>query len=121
MYSAVGFGAISSSRIVAKILEAYRKDNEDEQIEQKIEELITEKNNKSRTSNNGIIVKGIDNCLVRFSKCCNPVPGDEIIGFITRGRGVSIHRKDCINVNDLISQEDRIIDVFWSNTRSISI
>ena len=115
MYSAVGFGAISSSRIVAKILEAYRKDNEDEQIEQKIEELVTEKNNKSRTSNNGIIVKGIDNCLVRFSKCCNPVPGDEIIGFITRGRGVSIHRKDCINVNDLVSQEDRIIDVFWSN------
>ena len=114
MYSAVGFGAISSSRIVAKILEAYRKDNEDEQIEKKIEELVTEKNTKARASSNGIIVKGIDNCLVRFSKCCNPVPGDEIIGFITRGRGVSIHRKDCINVKDLLSQEDRIIDVFWS-------
>ncbi len=114
MYSAVGFGAISSSRIVAKILEAYRKDNEDEQIEQKIEELVTEKAVKPRSSNNGIIVKGIENCLVRFSKCCNPVPGDEIIGFITRGRGVSIHRKDCINVKDLLSQEDRIIDVYWS-------
>jgi len=114
MYSAVGFGAISSSRIVAKILEAYRKDNEDEQIEKKIEELVTEKSVKARSSNNGIIVKGIENCLVRFSKCCNPVPGDEIIGFITRGRGVSIHRKDCINVNDLITQEDRIIDVYWS-------
>ena len=114
MYSAVGFGAISSSRIVAKILEAYKKDNEDEQIEKKIEELVTEKVTKASSSSNGIIVKGIDNCLVRFSKCCNPVPGDEIIGFITRGRGVSIHRKDCINVKDLLSQEDRIIDVFWS-------
>ena len=61
----------------------------------------------------GIVVKGIDNCLVRLSKCCNPVPEDEIIGFITRGRGVSVHRKDCVNVNDLISQEDRMIDVFW--------
>ena len=114
MYSAVGFGAISSSRIVAKILEAYKKDNEDEQIEKKIEELVTEKVTKASSSSNGVIVKGIDNCLVRFSKCCNPVPGDEIIGFITRGRGVSIHRKDCINVKDLLSQEDRIIDVFWS-------
>ncbi len=115
MYSAVGFGAISSARIVAKILEAYKKDNEDEQIEKTIEQLVTEKNNKSKVSNNGVIVKGIDNCLVRFSKCCNPVPGDEIIGFITRGRGVSIHRKNCINVKDLLSHENRIIDVFWSN------
>lgn len=115
MYSAVGFGAITSARVIAKILEAYKKDNQDEEIEKTIEQLATEKSYKSRPSNNGIIVKGIDNCLVRFSKCCNPVPGDEIIGFITRGRGVSIHRKDCVNVNDLISQEDRIIEVLWSN------
>ena len=115
MYSAVGFGAISSSRIVAKMLEAYKKDNEDEQIEKKIEELVTEQNTRPRGSNSGVIVKGIDNCLVRFSKCCNPVPGDEIIGFITRGRGVSIHRKDCVNVKDLLTQEDRIIDVIWSD------
>ena len=114
MYSAVGFGAISSSRIIAKILEAYKKDNQDEEIEKTIEQLSVEKNSKPRASNNGVIVRGIENCLIRFSKCCNPVPGDEIIGFITRGRGVSIHRKDCINVKDLISQENRIIDVFWS-------
>ena len=115
MYSAVGFGAISSSRIIAKMLEAYKKDNQDEEIEKTIEELATEKPKINRTSSNGVIVKGIDNCLVRFSKCCNPVPGDEIIGFITRGRGVSIHRKDCQNVKDLISQGDRIIDVIWSD------
>ena len=115
MYSAVGFGAISSSRIIAKMLEAYKKDNQDEEIEKTIEELATEKPKINRTSSNGVIVKGIDNCLVRFSKCCNPVPGDEIIGFITRGRGVSIHRKDCQNVKDLVSQGDRIIDVIWSD------
>ena len=114
MYSAVGFGAITSSRIIAKILEAYKKDNQDEEIEKTIEALSTEKTKINRTSSNGIIVKGIDNCLVRFSKCCNPVPGDEIVGFITRGRGVSIHRKNCQNVNDLIAQQDRIIDVLWS-------
>ncbi|MBR2744671.1 MAG: bifunctional (p)ppGpp synthetase/guanosine-3',5'-bis(diphosphate) 3'-pyrophosphohydrolase [Clostridia bacterium] len=114
MYSAVGFGAINSSRIIAKMLEAYKKDNQDETIEKTIEQLSTEKVNKPKVSNNGIIVKGIENCLIRFSKCCNPVPGDEIIGFITRGRGVSIHRKDCINVSDLLTQEDRIIDVLWS-------
>lgn len=120
MYSAVGFGAITSSRIIAKILEAYKKDNQDEEIEKTIEELTTEKSKIKKSSNHGIIVKGIDNCLIRFSKCCNPVPGDEIIGFITRGRGVSIHRKDCENIEDLISQKDRIIDVYWSDQNQSS-
>ena len=68
---------------------------------------------KTKASSNGIIVKGIDNCLVRFSKCCNPLPGDEIVGYITKGRGVSVHRKDCVNVKDLFKEENRIIDVFW--------
>jgi len=113
MYSAIGFGAISATKIIAKMLEAYKKDNPDEFIEQTLEELSKEKSKKVSPSKVGIVVKGIDNCLVRLSKCCNPVPGDEIIGFITRGRGVSVHRKDCVNVNDLISQEDRMIDVYW--------
>ena len=113
MYSAVGFGAITASKIIAKCLEVYKKDNQDEYIEQTLEDLINERTRKTRPSNVGIVVKGIDNCLVRLSKCCTPVPGDEIVGFITRGRGVSVHRKDCINVKDLISQEDRMIDVYW--------
>lgn len=123
MYAGVGFGAISSAKIIAKMLEAYKKDNQDEEIEKTIEELATEKTRINKASSNGIIVKGIDNCLIRFSKCCNPVPGDEIIGFITRGRGVSIHRKDCENVEDLINQKDRIIDVYWSeqNTASYNV
>ena len=68
---------------------------------------------KPRSSKNGIIVKGIDNCLVKLSKCCNPLPGDEIIGYITKGRGVSIHRADCVNCRNLISNEQRLIDVSW--------
>lgn len=115
MYASVGFGAISATKIIAKMLEVYKKDNPDEFIEQTLEELSKEKARKIKPSNVGIVVKGIDNCLVRLSKCCNPVPGDEIVGFITRGRGVSVHRKDCVNVNDLITQEDRMIDVSWYN------
>ena len=115
MYSAVGFGAISPTKIIAKMLEVYKKDNPDEFIEETLEQLAKEKTRKTKPSNVGIVVKGIDNCLVRLSKCCNPVPGDEIVGFITRGRGVSVHRKDCVNKHDLISQEDRMIDVYWYN------
>ena len=120
MYAAVGFGAITASKVIAKILEVYKKDNQDEFLEKKLEELANEKTYRSNASNVGIVVKGIDNCLVRLSKCCNPVPGDEIVGFVTRGRGVSVHRKDCVNVKDLISQEDRMIDVYWFNEADAS-
>ena len=120
MYSAVGFGAISATKIIAKILEAYKKDNQDEFIEQTLEDLVNERGRRTKPSSVGVVVKGIDNCLVRLSKCCNPVPGDDIVGFITRGRGVSVHRKDCVNISDLISQEDRMIDVYWYNDSNSS-
>lgn len=113
MYATIGFGGISSTKIIAKMLEGYKKDHEDEFVEKKLEELSSEKTKKTKPSSLGIMVKGIDNCLVRLSKCCNPVPGDEIVGFITRGRGVSVHRKDCQNIDDLVSQENRMIDVYW--------
>ncbi len=114
MYASVGFGAVSAGKIISKLLYEYRKDHEEENIEEKIEELVTKKKVPEKNAKSGVIVKGIDNCLVKFSKCCNPIPGDEIIGYITRGRGVSIHRKDCINIKDLFQEEERIIDVEWS-------
>ena len=113
MYAAVGFGANSSVKVIAKMLQEYRKEHQEEDIEKKIEELKKSKQKKPTSTSSGVIVKGIDNCLVKLSKCCNPLPGDEIVGYITKGRGVSVHRKDCRNVKDLISEENRMIDVEW--------
>ncbi len=113
MYASVGFGAITSGKVIARILEEYRKVHKEENVEQKLEELSKEKN-AAKPSKSGVVVKGIDNCLVKLSKCCNPVPGDDIVGYITRGRGVSIHRADCKNLKDLFEDEEsRMIDVYW--------
>ena len=120
MYASVGFGAMSSAKIIARMLIEYRKENKEAIAEEKIEELETRRETKSKPSNSGIIVKGIDNCLVKLSKCCNPLPGDEIIGYITKGRGVSVHRKDCVNINDLLKEENRIIEVRWYNQEKIT-
>lgn len=120
MYASVGFGALSAGKIISKLLYEYRKEHEEENLEAKIEELANKKKTPVKNAKSGVIVKGIDNCLVKFSKCCNPVPGDEIIGYITKGRGVSIHRKDCINVKELFEEEERIIDVEWCETEKAS-
>ena len=117
MYASVGFGSISSGKIIARMLEEYRKVHKEDDIEKTLEALAKEKVHKEKPSQNGIIVKGIDNCLVKLSKCCNPVPGDEIIGYITRGRGVSVHRTDCVNTKKLLEEGNRIIDVYWSDTK----
>jgi len=120
MYAAVGFGAMSATKIIARMLIEYRKEHKEEPIEQKIEELSFAKPEPVKPSGSGIVVKGIDNCLVKLSKCCSPLPGDEIIGYITKGRGVSVHRKDCININELLKEENRIIDVEWFNQEKVS-
>ncbi len=120
MYAAVGFGAISAGKIISRLLFEYRKEHEEENIDAKIQELTTKSKPVVKNTKSGVIVKGIDNCLVKFAKCCNPLPGDEIIGYITRGRGVSVHRKDCINIKDLFQEEERIIDVEWCNTEKAS-
>ncbi len=113
MYASIGFGTITPNKIISKMLEEYRKTHKEENLEEKIEQLAKEKQKPTKASSTGVVVKGIDNCLVKLSKCCNPVPGDEIIGYITKGRGVSVHRKDCKNVNELLQEENRIIDVSW--------
>lgn len=120
MYAAVGFGGMSPVKIIARMLLEYRKEHQEDNIEEKIEELSKNKVNKPKASSSGIVVKGIDNCLVRLAKCCNPLPGDEIVGYITKGRGVSVHRKDCKNVGDLLTEDNRMIDVEWYKNEKTS-
>ena len=120
MYAAVGFGGMSPVKIIARLLMEYRKEHQEDSIEEKIEELSKHKPNKPKTSNSGVVVKGIDNCLVRLAKCCNPLPGDEIVGYITKGRGVSVHRKDCQNLKDLLDEDNRMIDVAWYKNEKTS-
>ena len=120
-YAAIGFGAISPTKIIARLLEEYKKEHKEEEIENKINELKEiKRTERIRPSNSGIIVKGIDNCLVKLSRCCNPLPGDDIIGYITKGRGVSIHRADCINCKELLTDEQRLIDVSWYKEKNAS-
>ncbi len=114
LYAALGYGNITLSQVVPRLKELhkdyYNIEDYNINIEQKIKEQPAPKKNKRVTQ--GISIKGVDNIKVRFAKCCNPVPGDDIVGYITRGRGVSIHRKDCPNISDLVGQE-RFIDVEW--------
>ena len=100
-----------------KIAEEYAKDHKevetDEQILERMKENAKKKAHLAK-SKSGIVVKGIDDMAVRFSRCCNPVPGDEIVGFVTRGRGMSIHRTDCVNIINLSDAERiRLIEAEW--------
>lgn len=113
--AAVGHGGIKEGQVVNKLVEEYNKDHTDAPSDSEILEAYSlKRNNHSSHGQGGIVVKGADDVAVRFSKCCSPVPGDEIIGFITRGRGISIHRTDCVNVL-CMSEADRsrIIDAEW--------
>ncbi len=116
LYAAIGYGAITANKVISRLKEEYRKNVKTEDITlQATENLSAQKLNNNRKSipENGVVVKGIENCLVRISRCCNPVPGDAIIGYITRGRGVSVHRTDCANVTNNIDGDTRLIDVEW--------
>ncbi len=115
--AAVGHGGLKEGQIVNKLLEEYKKKNKKEITDENVLEAVTEIKERipQKKSKSGIVVEGIHDLAVRFSRCCGPVPGDEIVGFVTRGRGVSIHRTDCINVINL-PEEDRarLIDAEWS-------
>ena len=115
LMAAIGHGALKEGQVVNKMLELAEKDRKqnltDEMVLEEINDANAEKHMKPiGKSSKGIVVKGLDDIAVRFTKCCNPLPGDEIIGFITRGRGVSIHRTDCVNV----LQRERLIEAEWS-------
>ena len=119
--AAIGHGGLKEGQIVNKMVEMYDKDHPkvvtDEEIVAAVEENAQSIKTQHMRSKNGITVKGIHDVAVRFSKCCSPVPGDEIVGFVTRGRGVSIHRTDCVNVINLPEIEtSRLIDAEWEGT-----
>ena len=95
MYAAIGYGGIQLSRLMLRIKDEYNR-----MIKEKDPTVTFQIPAKKQKNPDGVIVEGLDNCLVKFAKCCNPLPGDRIVGFITRGYGVSIHKKDCINVRD---------------------
>lgn len=123
MFSAVGYGGISSSKIIARLREEYRKTLKPEELSELERDQQLKQDREKRKKNppeNGVIVKGIENCLVRLSRCCNPVPGDEIIGYVTRGRGVSVHRKDCINVTGEREEKERLIEVKWYTASNVA-
>ncbi len=115
--AAVGHGGLKEGQIVNKLLEEYKKKNKKDVTDDNVLEAVSEVKERipQKKSKSGIVVEGIHDLAVRFSRCCSPVPGDEIVGFVTRGRGVSIHRTDCINVINL-PEEDRarLIDAEWN-------
>lgn len=116
LLAAIGHGGLKESQVINRLNEEYRKKNKIEVTDDKILDIISEQKHypTKKKSNSGIVVKGIHDLAVRFSKCCSPVPGDEIIGFVTRGRGISIHRTDCINVINLPGDDrERLIDAEW--------
>ncbi|OIJ21968.1 (p)ppGpp synthetase [Anaerobacillus alkalidiazotrophicus] len=114
MYAAVGYGGITASQIATRLTEKIRKKRGQELEEHALTEKVSDikKYTPTKKTSIGVRVKGIDNLLIRLSKCCNPVPGDDIIGFITKGRGVSIHRADCTNVQT-DDAKTRLLPVEW--------
>lgn len=112
LFAAVGVNGITALQVVNRLADRIRKEREQEEALEKIEKKM--KNPApQKTTESGVIVKGIDNMLIRLSRCCTPVPGDEIVGFITKGRGVSVHRADCPNVSH--EDTERLIDVAWED------
>ena len=114
--AAVGHGGLKEGQVINKLLEIYTKDHKSELTDEKVLEAAEESKDKLhiRKSKSGIVVKGIHDVSVRFSRCCNPIPGDEIVGYVTRGRGVTIHRTDCINIiNMSLEDRERLIDAEW--------
>lgn len=117
LLNVIGFGEISAQKIINILKEEYIKSisgSKEEEILAKIEGNKNKKEKQKHMSDHGIIVKGVDNCLIRLSRCCNPVPGDSIVGYVTKGRGVSVHRTDCPNIVAMSESEDRVIDVRWA-------
>ncbi len=115
LYQAVGEGRISTQSVIEKLLALAEKDAIAEDDDTGT--ISLPQRFSTRTSESGVLVRGAPDILVKLAKCCTPVPGDEILGFVTRGSGVSVHRHDCTNINDLRDKPERMIDVEWAPTK----
>lgn len=121
LFAAVGYNGITALQVANRLSEKERKEREQEEQTEKLLTQAEQKNNSAEQNNEklkikhnaGVVVQGVGNLLIRLSRCCNPVPGDQIVGYITKGRGISIHRKDCPNVQS--TETDRLIDVEWED------
>ena len=110
LYAAVGEGHVSTQSVLEKIVASLQSDNDDSELPVS----ARGRNTRARENNPGVLVRGTPDILVKLAKCCTPVPGDEIMGFVTRGSGVSVHQTACVNVAELMTQPERIIEVEWA-------
>lgn len=119
LYAAIGYGSINLNQVINKLRAQYNEFYEIEDEKSIVETKIKQLPHRKARYHQGVRIKGIDNVKIRFSKCCNPVPGDEIVGYITRGRGVSVHRTDCPNI--IVSDDaERFIEVEWDFDKKVS-
>ncbi|GHF39315.1 GTP pyrophosphokinase [Streptomyces mashuensis] len=117
LYAAIGEGHVAAQGVVQKLVQALGgEDAATEDIEEAAP--IRGRSKRRTTADPGVVVKGVDDVWVKLARCCTPVPGDPIIGFVTRGNGISVHRADCVNVDSLSQQPERILDVEWAPTQS---
>ncbi|MGE8597119.1 RelA/SpoT family protein [Bifidobacterium bifidum] len=120
VFAAIGDGQISTQNVIAHLVKDVGSDEVDEEVEQEALPLRAVENAKRKTSSLGVSVKGVDDVWVKLARCCMPVPGDRIVGFITRNQGVSVHRADCQNMIDLQRrQPERVVDVAWTSTKGL--
>ncbi len=119
LYAAIGEGHVSAQNIVQKLVQAL---GGEEAATEEIDESVPPARGRSRkrrsSADPGVVVKGVEDVWVKLARCCTPVPGDPIIGFVTRGSGVSVHRNDCVNVESLSREPERILEVEWAPTQS---
>lgn len=117
MYAAIGFGSIQLSQVLSRLKELHKEYYKVEEALEKLKELPNTE--ERRISQHGIITEGVDNIQIKLAKCCSPVPGDEIVGYVTRGRGLSVHRKDCSNILNNTTPE-RFMEVRWDDNKQNS-
>lgn len=124
LYAAIGYGELSAQMFANRLTEKERHQREIDRQKQEVEEMLNQPTKKEPEKmkirhEGGIVIQGVDNLLIRLSRCCNPVPGDEIVGYVTKGRGISIHRKDCPNVKHAEELNERLIEVEWEDANNL--